>query len=320
MKAIRVQAFGPPEVMKLETVPEPRPGPGQVLVRVRAAGVNPVDAYIHTGKYRPDLPLPYTPGIDGAGIVENVGEGVTTVRPGERVYLTWATSGSYAEKVVCAAANVYPLPEKVSFAQGAALGVPYGTAYRALFQRAHAAPGETVLIHGASGGVGLAAVQIAHAAGLRVVGTAGSAEGMALVGQQGAHLVLNHKQPGYLDGLRSGRDGQGVHVILEMLANANLGSDLGVLAPGGRVVVIGSRDKVEIDPRDIMIRDAAVLGMLLFNISPQELASVHAAIGAGLSQGTLCPVVSRELPLAEAPAAHHAVMETSALGKLVLVP
>ena len=191
MKAIRVQAFGPPEVMKIETIADPQPGPGQVLVAIRAAGVNPVDAYIRSGMYRPDLPLPYTPGIDGAGVVEAAGAEVTKFRTGQRVYLTWAISGSYAQKTLCDATHVYPLPEETSFAEGAALGVPYGTAYRALFQRAHAVPGETVLVHGASGSVGLAALQFARAAGMRVIGTAGSDRGLELARQEGAHFVAD---------------------------------------------------------------------------------------------------------------------------------
>lgn len=320
MKAIRVHGFGPPEVMKVETVADPRPAAGQVLVNLRAAGVNPVDTYIRSGAYRPDLALPYTPGIDGAGVIASVGPGVKAWRPGQRVYLTWAVSGSYAERVLCAEANVYPLPDALTFAQGAAVGVPYGTAYRALFPRAHAVPGETVLIHGASGGVGLAAVQIAVAAGFRIIGSAGSKAAMTLVQEQGAHHVVNHKDPGYLDSIRDFTGGAGVDVILEMLANVNLGHDLRLLAKGGRVVVIGSRGTVEIDPRETMARDAAILGMALFNIPAAELASVHAALGAGLQRGTLRPIVSRELPLAEAATAHRAILETSSLGKLVLVP
>jgi NADPH2:quinone reductase len=317
MKAIRVHAFGPPEAMRLETVADLKPGPGQVLVKISAAGVNPVDTYIRSGAYRPGLELPYTPGIDGAGIVHTTGAGVAGVRVGQRVYLTWAESGAYAEYALCEEAHVFPLPERISLAQGAALGVPYGTAYRALFQRAHAVPGETVFVHGASGGVGLAAVQFAHAAGLRVAGSAGSETGMDLVRQQGADCVVNHHEPGYLENVMKFSP-SGVNVILEMLANVNMAHDLTLLARGGRVLVIGSRGPVEIDPREAMARDAAIVGMVLFNIPPNDFASAHAAIGAGLAQGTLCPIVSRELPLAEAATAHHAVMEGSTLGKIVL--
>lgn len=320
MNAIRVHEFGPPEAMKLETVPDLHVGSGQVLVKIEAAGVNPVDAYIRAGTYRPDLILPYTPGIDGAGFVVEVAAGVEGCQAGQRVYFTWARTGSYAAAALCPATNVYPLPERISFAQGAALGVPYGTAYRALFQRAHAVPGETVLIHGASGGVGLAAVQLARAAGMRVIGTAGSEQGIRLVRQHGAHHVVDHKDPGHADRVKAFSGEGGVDVILEMLANVNLGLDLSLLVKGGRVVIIGSRGTVDIDPRDTMSRDAAILGMTLFNTTPREMASIHAAIGAGLEGGFLNPVVSREMPLAQAAVAHHAVMESSAFGKIVLIP
>lgn len=320
MKAIRVHRFGPPEVLQPDEVPDPTPGPGEVVVRVHAVGVNPVDTYIRSGQYRPDLPLPYIPGIDAAGVVKAVGPGVAHRAVGERVYVAWSRSGTYAEEVLCHEFQTHPLPEEISFSQGAAIGVPYGAAFRALFQRAHAVAGETVLIHGASGGVGLAAVQIARAAGLRVIGTAGSEVGEALVLAQGAHEVLNHHRAGYLDKIPALTCGAGVDVVLEMLANVNLDRDLGVLATGGRVVVIGSRGRVEIDPRTAMGKEAAILGMVLFNAGERDLASMHAAFGEGLRNGTLRPVVSRELALDEAAVAHHAVMETSTLGKIVLIP
>ena len=320
MKAIRVHEFGGPEVLRLEDVPEPRPGAGQVLVRVRAAGVNPVDTYIRSGVHAVRPQLPYTPGLDAAGEVEAVGEGVARLAPGRRVYTAGSLTGTYAELALCDEAQCHQLPESVTYAQGAGVFTPYATAYRALFQRARAAAGETVLVHGASGGVGTAAVQIARAAGLRVVGTAGTQQGRALVSEQGAHHVLDHRAPDYLGRLGELTGGRGVDVILEMLANVNLDKDLGVLAKGGRVVVIGSRGAVEINPRTAMTRDAAVLGMSLFNASPGELASAHAAIGAGLEAGTLRPVVGRELPLSEAARAHEEVLKPGAYGKIVLIP
>jgi NADPH2:quinone reductase len=320
MKAIRVGKLGPPEVMVLEEVADPEPGPGQVLVTIKAAGVNPVDTYIRSGLYRPDLELPYTPGTDAAGVIAAVGPDVKHRRVGQRVYVAWSVSGTYAEQVLCSEFQTHPLPDGVSFGQGAAIGVPYGAVFRALFQRARAKPGETVLVHGASGGVGLGAVQLARAAGLRVIGSAGSEQGRALVQAQGAHHVLDHRQPGYLDQLTELTCGKGVDLILEMLANVNLAKDLTVLAKKGRVAVIGSRGKIEIDPRETMGREASILGVTMFNATPQDLASMHAAFAAGLENGTLRPVVSRELPLAEAAAAHHAVMEASTLGKIVLIP
>ncbi len=320
MKAIRVREFGPPEVMRLEEVPDLVAGAGEVVVRVSAVGVNPVDTYIRAGIYMPDLKFPYTPGIDAAGVITAAGPDVKHRQVGQRVYVAWSISGTYAEEVLCKEFQTYPLPEGVSFGQGAAIGVPYGAAFRALFQRAHALPGETVLVHGASGGVGIAAVQLARAAGLTVIGTAGSEEGMSLVLSQGAHHVLNHHAPGYLGELSDLTCGKGLDVIVEMLANVNLDKDLEAVAVNGRIVVIGSRGRVEIDPRKAMGKEAHILGMTLFNASEKEQAGMHAAFGAGLANGTLRPIVRSEIPLGEAAAAHHAVMEKSTLGKIVLVP
>src|SRR6185369_8265946 len=320
MKAIRVQEFGAPEVMQLEEVPGLTPDASEVVVKLYAAGVNPVDTYIRSGMYRPDLKLPYTPGLDGAGVISAIGSKVKHRQVGQRVYVAWSLTGTYAEEVLCKEFQTHPLPERVSFGQGAAIGVPYGAAYRALFQRAHAVAGDSVLVHGASGGVGIAAVQLARAAGLLVIGTAGSEEGLNLVLAQGAHHALNHHTPGYLERLSELTCGKGIDVVLEMLANVNLDSDLGVVATGGRIVVIGCRGRVEIDPRKAMGKEAAILGVTLFNADEKERQSMHAAFGAGLSNGTLRPIVSREIPLSEAAAAHHAVLESSTFGKIVLVP
>ena len=320
MKAIRVREFGGPEVLKVEDVPDPKPGPGQVVVRVRAAGVNPVETYIRTGKYPIKAQLPYTPGNDAAGIVEFVGENVTNVKPGDRVYIAGSLSGTYAEKSLADATRVHPLPEGISFSQGAALGAPYGTAYRALYQRAAARPSDTVLVHGATGGVGIAAVQIAVAGGMRVIATGGSDSGRKLVAEQGATLVADHHAPDYVDQIMKFTGGAGVDVILEMLANVNLGKDLTMLAKNGRVAVIGSRGSVEINPRETMGREADIRGVLLAGATPKEYADMHAAIRAGLANGTLKPIVGRQLPLADAPAAHVAVMQDKAHGKIVLTP
>jgi NADPH2:quinone reductase len=319
MKAIVVHSFGPPDVMKLEDVPDPTPGPGQVLIRVRAAGVNPVDAYIRAGTYARKPTLPYIPGADLGGVVEAVGTGVTRLIAGARVY-AHAVPGAYAELAVCDEWQVHPVPDRISFQQGAALGVPYGTAWRALLIRARARAGETVLVHGASGGVGAGAVQIARAHGLKVIATAGTADGITLVRNHGAHHVLNHRDPDYLDRVLPLTGNTGVDVVLEMLANVNLDRDLDVLALHGRVVVIGSRGRVEIDPRKTMSRDAAILGMTLFNATRDELHEIHSGLIAGLENGTLNPVIGKEFPLADAAKAHEAVMQGGAFGKIVLVP
>lgn len=320
MKAIRVREFGAADVMRLEDVPDPRPAATQLVVRVRAAGVNPVDAYIRSGAYARTPELPYTPGTDAGGTVEAVGANVRRFRVGDRVYTDASATGTYAELALCEEANVHALPEQITFAQGASLGVPYVTAHRALFGRAQARAGETVLVHGATGGVGIATVQLARAAGLTVIGTGGTEEGRQLVAREGAHHVLDHRAENYLSELTALTEGRGVDVIVEMLANVNLDRDLGVLARFGRVVVVGNRGRVEIDPRQAMGRDASIHGMTAFNISPEERASIHAALRAGLESGTLRPVVRVELPLAEAARAHEEVMKSGAFGKIVLVP
>ncbi|HWL94594.1 MAG TPA: NADPH:quinone reductase [Phycisphaerae bacterium] len=317
MKAIRVEEFGGPEVMKLVETPPPGPEAGQVLVRMHAVGINPVETYIRAGTYPRKPALPFTPGNDGAGVIEQVGADVT-LRPGDRVYTAGSISGTYAEYALCNATQVHPLPANVSFAQGAAMGTPFATAYRGLFQRAQAKPGETVLIHGASGGVGTAAVQLARAGDLRVLGTAGTERGRELVREQGAHDVFDHRAPDYLAKIMEATSGRGVDVVLEMLANVNLGNDLTILAARGRVVVIGNRGRVEIDARDTMSRDADIRGMVLPNTPQAEMASIHAALVAGLENGMLRPVIGRELPLVEAPQAHRMVMEAGAFGKIVL--
>ena len=320
MKAIRVHAFGGPEVLQVEEVPKPQAGAGQVLVRIHAAGVNPLDTYIRSGAYAAKPNLPYTPGKDAAGTIEAVGSGVTDFKVGDRVYVGESLTGTYAEYALCGATQVHRLPDKVTFSQGAGVNTPYATAYRALFQRAKGVADETVLVHGATGGVGIASVQLARAAGMNIIGTGGTEAGRKLVAEQGAQHVLDHRSPDYQKQILELTGGRGVDVILEMLANVNLGKDLTLLAKGGRVAIIGSRGPVEINPRDAMSRDAIMLGVQLANATEKEIASIHAALIAGLENGTLRPIVNKELPLAEAAQAHKLIMEPGASGKIVLIP
>jgi NADPH2:quinone reductase len=219
-------------------------------------------------------------------------------KPGDRVFIHGTAAehthghygGAYAQKAVCNLDHLYTLPASVSFAQGAAMGVPYATAYRALFHKAQTRPGETVLIHGATGGVGLAATQIAHAHGIRVFGTGGTDDGLKAVRESGADETFN------------------------------LDKDLGLLAQRGRIVVIGNRGRVEIDARQAMGKDAMIIGMTLFNISDPDMASINSYMMTGLANGTLKPVVGKEFPLADAAKAQDAVMASGARGKIVLIP
>jgi NADPH2:quinone reductase len=318
MRAIRVEQHGGPEVLQLKEMADPVPGPGQVLLRIHAAGVNPVETYIRAGQHGYAARMPYTPGSDAAGVVRAVGPDVTGVAVGDRIYTDRALTGAYAELALVERGDAHPLPDQVTFAAGAALGVPWATAYRGLFQRAHLLPAETLLVHGATGGVGSAAVQLARAAGATVIGTGGTEDGRRKVAEFGAHHVLDHRSRDYLTKVRELTGGNGVDVILEMLANVNLVKDLEVLARYGRVVIVGSRGAIEFEPRLTMRLDASLLGMSLPNTARDDLRRIHAALGAGLANGSLRPLVGRAFPLAEAARAHATVMEPGAIGKIVL--
>lgn len=320
MKAIVIVEFGGPEVLGLAEVETPSPADGQVLVRVRAAGVNPVDTYIRSGIHAVKPKLPYIPGKDGAGVVEAVGTGVRRFAPGDRVYVADTLTGSYAEYALCREDQLGRLPENVSFEAGAGVFTPYATSYRALFQKAGAKIGETILVHGASGGVGIAAVQWAKSAGMRVIGTASTDEGRELAAANGADAVFDHSDPGHYAVIMDATAGKGCDVVLEMLANANLENDFAALAKFGRLVVIGSRGSLEFTPRLAMTKEATILGMSLFNAAPHEMAEIHRAIENGLESGVVAPVISKTFALGDAAAAHREVIEGKSLGKIVLVP
>jgi NADPH2:quinone reductase len=212
------------------------------------------------------------------------------------------------------------LPENVSFSQGAGVFVPYGTAYHALYSRAKALANETVLVHGGSGGVGIASIQISRAIGLTVFGTAGSARGLELIKNEGADLVFDHTKPGYQEEILKATGGRGVDIILEMLANVNLGADLKLISGRGRIVVIGSRGDATITPRDLMSRNGTIHAMMMWGITEKEALEINAGIISGLENKTLRPVVGKELPLEKAEQAHREVMEKGSYGKIVLIP
>lgn len=320
MKAIVVHEYGEPEVMKLEEVETPRPAGTQVLVKIAAAGVNPVDTYLRTGIHAHAPKLPYTPGKDGAGVVESVGPDVTKFTPGDRVYTANSSSGTYSEFALSDERHLGPLPDGVSFEAGAGIWTPYATSYRALFQKANGKAGETVMIHGASGGVGLGALQWAKHAGLTVIGTASSDDGKKLVAEQGADAVFDHSNEDHLSDIHEWTRGKGVDIIIEMLANENLERDFEALGMFGRIVVVGNRGSLQFTPRQAMTKDATIYGMSLFNAPQERLDEIRSAIYEGLSKGFLSPVIREKIPLAEAPRAHHSIIEDKAFGKIVLSP
>ncbi len=324
MKAIRAHRFGGPEVLRFEDVTDPVPGPREVVIDIRATGVNPADTYMRNGTYAIVPALPYIPGGDAAGVISAVGSDVTAFEIGDSVFtgtaLTFDMTGCYAEKVKRKATEVLPLPANIAFAQAAAFGVSYTTAHYALFARGGAQAGETVFIHGASGSVGTAAIQLAKRAGLRVIGSGGTAKGLSLILAEGADGAVDHTAPGYLDTVKRMTDGQGPALILEMLANVNLAADMDVVAKYGRIVIIGNRGDITITPRVAMMKELDIRGIALWNATAEQMAPIVADILAGVATGALRPIIGREMPLAAAAEAHVAVLEPGAYGKIVLVP
>ena len=320
MRAIRVHAYGESEALQYEEVPDLTPGLDQILIEVKATGINPVDTYIRSGAYPIKPDLPYTPGSDCGGIVAAAGSDVTQFAPGDRVYTHGSVTGTYAQYCLCTSDQIHALPEVVTFEQGAALGIPYATACYALVYKAQAIAGQTVLIHGASGGVGTAAIQMARSMGLTVLATAGTQAGLDLVSRLGADHALNHHDTDRMARILALTEDRGVDVVLEMLANVNLATDLTVLADHGRVVVIGNRGSIEINPRTLMAKDASIQGMILMHATPEQKNMIFEEIHNGLLNQTLCPVVGEAMPLTQASRAHEQVISGSHLGKIVLIP
>ncbi|OQV19667.1 Quinone oxidoreductase [Hypsibius exemplaris] len=338
MRAIRVSKAGGPDVLQLEgNLPVPIPGDNQVQVQVKAVGINPVEVYVRNGKWmgkmiyddddtRSVQNFPYTPGSDAAGIITAVGADVKNLQVGDRVYTCTSvgSSGSYAEYMLAPADRVFHLPEQLSFSQGAALGIPYFTALRSLKHKAHVQAGQSVLVHGASGGVGLATCQIAKYWGLDVVGTASTDAGAELVRAAGARLVLNHKDKNHKQNLLDATGGKGFDVIMEMFGDLNLQLDLDVSAVKGHIVLIGGRGKSVIDPWAIMGREVKVDGVLRSLATDAEWAEMAADLAQAMKDGAINPIIDAEfiLPLEKAPEAHKAIMEhvSGSKGKIVLIP
>ena len=299
MNAVQVHKLGRPEVLEYRTnVPRPKPGPDDVLVRIKAAGVNPVDEFIATGNFVPP-PLPYIPGMEFAGIIEEIGSNVTTLKVGQRVYGgDLQKMGSYAQYVAIRQDFVHPLHEKLTFSQGASIFVPYFTAYRGLYHLGQAKPGETVFVHGASGGVGIAAVQIASGLGLTVIGTASTPEGQELVKKAGAHFVFNHYEEGYLEKVKEAAGERRIDLILENGADKNLKKDIGLVRDQGRIIIIGSRaPDAAINVIDTLFHEIVVKGLSLFKITDEGAFETREALYAGAKAGWLNPYIWKEFPL-----------------------
>ncbi|KAI6232630.1 NADPH:quinone reductase [Aphelenchoides fujianensis] len=318
MRAALVREFGGEEKINVEEVPPPLAGEKQVLIRVKAAGVNPVDTYIRSGTYALKPELPYVPGREGAGVVEQVGPNVQQFKPGDRVWFAALRNGAAAEFAAIDADFFFRLPDRVSFAQGATLGIAYFTAYRALFLKAGAQAGQSLFVHGASGGVGLAACQLAKSHGLRVFGTASTPEGEALAREHGCEEVFNHREEGYVERIRE-RYPLGFDIIVEMLANVNLCADLQLIAPQGRIVVVGNRGTIEIDPRQCMQKEAAIIGLMASVTTPEDYQRMGERVVGLLEGGHVTPNVGQTFPLEQLGEAHRRILEPGARGKIVVL-
>lgn len=323
MKAIQVHKFGGPEVLQYSSsVPRPLPGPDDVLVRIKAVGVNPVDVLIRTGSFGPQK-FPHIPGADFAGIVEEVGANVTTLKVGERVYGSDLTApermGAYAQFIAIKHNLVHPLHDSLTFSQGASIPIPYFTAYRALYHLAEAKPGETVFIHGASGGVGIAAVQIASGLGLTVIGTASTPEGQKLAKDAGAHFVFNHYEEGYLEKVKKAAGERGVDLILESIADKNWKKDIGLVRDNGRIIIIGGVTEISINPLDVFIHEIVMKGVMIYKITDKELSETREALYAGARAGWFRPIIWKEFPLEKAADAQVLLKSGGgARGKIIL--
>jgi len=324
MKAVRIHEYGGPEVLVYEDVETPSPGPGQVLVSVRAAAVNPIDVAVRSNSFPTPRQPPKTIGSDGAGVVEAVGADVTGVTAGDEVFFTGlgvGSEGSYAEHALIAAVQAVRKPAGISFEEAAALGLAFSTAWYGLVRRAALAAGETVLVQGAAGGVGSAAVQLAHARGARVLATVGSAADAVRVGPLGADETIDRTVVDVATEVKRLTDGQGVDVILELVVSANLAADLGMIARGGRIVGIGGgpQPTVTIPTGQAIAVDASLLFASSSNAGRAGTAEVLTQVARLVEQGTVRPVVGRVYPLSQAREAHELLVGRH-FGKIVLVP
>lgn len=324
MKAVQIDEFGGPEVLKVNTIEEPVAGKNEVKVKVYATGLNPNESYTITGTYGTNIPeLPYLPGFDAAGIVEELGSEVKDFKVGDRVWIAGfkakRNTGTYAEKTVIDENHLHPLPDNLSMNEGAGLGIPVFTAYRALFQRAKITAEDTILIHGASGAVGSFAVQMAKTIGAKVIGTSSTEKGRQEIKDIGADEAINHITGNNQDELLKLTDGKGPDVILEMLANVNLEIDTQVIADAGRVVVVGSRGKIEIDPRNLMGTEALVTAVNVGKMPKKDKEEALTDILNFLKKEKIKPLIGKKFSLEEATAAHQYMIEDSGNGRTIFL-
>lgn len=322
MKAIQVHDFGGPEVMKLEDAPDPTPGQGQVLIQVKAAGVNPVDTTFRSGAHplSKSLRLPWTPGIDAAGEVLEVGAGIEGIRAGDKVFGA-AVTGSYAEKAALNGLRTASIPPNLSFEECASFPVVLYTAFYAVVIKAGIQPGQTLLVHAGAGGVGSMAIQIAKAAGSRVITTISSKEKGLVAASMGADVVVNYREESFVDRCLEETGGRGVDAVIEMVSAENFDKSCQALKKYGTMVLLGAgtgkspTGSVNYPP--FYSKDIDVRGMSLFNSDP-VFPDMIRQVDMLLREGKVRPLVSEKIPLAEAARAHELLMTGKVPGKIVL--
>ncbi len=326
MKAVVVREFGPPESIRVEDFPAPQPRENEVLIDVHAAGVNFPDVLVMAGRYQVLPARPFVPGKECAGIVAAVGSAVTTCKPGDRV-LGWMEYGAFAEQAVAPQDNCFLLPEPMSFEEGASFGLVYQTAHFALVERADLRTGEIVLVTGATGGVGFAAVQVAKALGATVVAAVSTPEKAEVAWRNGADHVIDVSVPNLRDGLRDqlrqATGGRGADVVIEQVGGEVFDASLRALAWSGRLVVVGfAGGRIpEIKANYLLVKNIAVLGLQISDYRdqhPQAMRRVMAELFDLYDQGSLSPLVSQVYPLRDFAAALAAITARKAVGKLAL--
>ena len=326
MKAVVVREFGPPESIRVEDFPAPQPGDDQVLLDVHAAGVNFPDMLVMAGKYQTLPPRPFVPGKECAGVVAAVGKSVTSCKPGDRI-LAWMEYGAFAEQAVAPQANCFVLPEPMTFEEGACFALVHQTAHFALVERADLRAGEIVLVTGATGGVGLAAVQIAKALGATVVAAVSTPEKAEIAWRNGADHVIDVSVPNLRDGLREqlrcATGGRDADVVIEQVGGDLFDAALRAVAWSGRLVVVGfAGGRIpEIKANYLLVKNIGVLGLQISDYRdrhPKAMRRVMAELFDLYDQGSLTPVVSQVYPLRDFAAAFAAIAERKAIGKLAL--
>ncbi|OEC47452.1 NADPH:quinone oxidoreductase [Pseudomonas sp. 1D4] len=322
MKAVLCKAFGPAETLVLEEVSSPEPKKNEVLIDVHAAGVNFPDTLIIEGKYQFKPPFPFSPGGEAAGTVAAVGEKITHLKPGDRV-MALTGWGSFAEQVAVPGYNVMPIPKGIDFNSAAAFGMTYGTSMHALKQRANLQPGETLLVLGASGGVGLAAVEIGKAMGARVIAAASSDEKLDVAKAAGADLLINYSTNSLKEKVKELTGGQGADVIYDPVGGDLFDEAIRSIAWNGRLLVVGfaSGRIPELPVNLALLKGAAVVGVFWGSFAqrqPQDNLANFQQLFAWHAEGKLKPLVSQTFPLERAAEAINALGQRKAVGKVVV--